>query len=136
MFAEDERILRECIIDGKYLALSKRAHQVFENLKNKIIESNRLAIFNESLEKTIACDASGTCLGATLSPKGNRETRTICYTSRILSEVEQKYFNTQRKLLAVVWAIKKKFWFYVENRRVKVFTDHKPLVERCKLTEE
>jgi RNase H-like domain found in reverse transcriptase len=72
----------------------------------------------------------------TLSQKRYLETRTICYAIRILNKVERKYSNTEKELLAVVWAITKKFWFYVKNKKVKVFTDHKPLVGSCKFTEE
>jgi RNase H-like domain found in reverse transcriptase len=65
-----------------------------------------------------------------------KEERVICYASRSLSETEQRYSNTERELLAIVWAVTKKFRFYAENRKIKVFTDHKPLVGRCKLLEE
>jgi RNase H-like domain found in reverse transcriptase len=50
-----------------------------------------------------------------LSQERNGEIRNICYVSRILSKVERKYSHTERELLAVVWAVTKKFRFYVEN---------------------
>jgi RNase H-like domain found in reverse transcriptase len=136
MFAEDERILCKCITNVKYLAGRKKSHQTLENLKNNIIESNLVAIFDESLVRTIACDVSDKCLAGTPRQESNSKTGTICNASRILSEVKPKDLNTERELLAVVSEITKKCRCFVKNRRVKVLTDHKPLVGSSKLTEE
>jgi RNase H-like domain found in reverse transcriptase len=95
-----------------------------------------LALFKEEADTFILCDASEKCLGATLMQVHGKEDRVICYANRSLSETEQRYLNTERELLAIFWAVTKKFRFYGENRRIKVYTDHKPLVGRCKLSEE
>jgi RNase H-like domain found in reverse transcriptase len=98
--------------------------------------SYMLAMFKEGADTFILCDASGKCLGATLMQTHGKEDRVICYASRSLSETEQRYWNTERELMAIVWAVTKKFRFHAENRKIKVYTDHKPLVGGCKLSEE
>jgi RNase H-like domain found in reverse transcriptase/Integrase zinc binding domain len=76
-------------------------------------------------------------LGAVFTElQSNGDERVMQYASRALSKVEQRYSNTERELLAIVWAVTKKFCFYVEYRSVKVFTDHKALIGRTRLTEE
>jgi RNase H-like domain found in reverse transcriptase len=39
-------------------------------------------------------------------------------------------------LLAIVWSVTKKFRFYTEYRKIKVYTKHKALIKKTKLTEE
>jgi RNase H-like domain found in reverse transcriptase len=65
-----------------------------------------------------------------------KEDRVIGLARRSLSKTEQRYSNTERELLAIIWAVTKKFRFYAENRKIKVYPDHKPLVGRCELSEE
>jgi hypothetical protein len=43
-----------------------------------------------------------------------------------MTKTERKYSVTEKELLAVVWATKH-FHFYVFDRNIKIFTDHKPL---------
>jgi RNase H-like domain found in reverse transcriptase len=93
-------------------------------------------MFQESLETFESCDLSGTCLEAILSEKKRVEDRTIWCTSRIRIEVAKKFSNTDQKLLAIVWAITKKFFFLIKNVEVKVSTYHKLLVGKCKLFEK
>jgi RNase H-like domain found in reverse transcriptase len=49
--------------------------------------------------------------------------------------VEQRYSNTERELLAIQWAVTNKFRFYSEYRSFLVYTDHKALIGKTKLTE-
>ena len=51
----------------------------------------------------------------------------MVYTSRSLTEMEQRYSNTERELLSVVFALER-FHHYVYGYTVTVQTDHKPLV--------
>jgi RNase H-like domain found in reverse transcriptase/Reverse transcriptase (RNA-dependent DNA polymerase)/Integrase zinc binding domain/Integrase core domain len=137
-FAKYEKILRD-IIDPKvkHIIWNSVANDNFIKPKDKIAKQNILAHFNESYATEIFCDASGSCLGAVLcqtQPEGGQ--RVVQYASRTLSAVEQRYSNTKKELLAIVWAVTKKFRFYTEYRKFKVFTDHKALIGRTKLSEE
>jgi RNase H-like domain found in reverse transcriptase len=50
--------------------------------------------------------------------KPNDGPRVAQYGSRTLTAVKQKYSNTQRELLAIVWAVTKKFRFYTKKQEV------------------
>jgi RNase H-like domain found in reverse transcriptase len=69
-----------------------------------------------------------------MSQKENGETRPICYTSRVLSEVGKKNSNTEREPLAIFCAITTKIQFDDKDKKVKVCSENKPLVGSCKLT--
>lgn len=43
-------------------------------------------------------------LGAVLVQTKNGESRVICYASRIRSDVERRYAQTEKEALALVWA--------------------------------
>ena len=53
--------------------------------------------------------------------------RVIAYASRSLSDTEQRYTQTEREALAVVWACEH-FHLYVYGKPVDIYTDHKPLI--------
>jgi RNase H-like domain found in reverse transcriptase len=103
-FATYEKVLRNVVIcDAKHITWNVSASEAFENLKYEIGKQNVLARFIESYETEIICDASGSCLGAVLTQiQPNGESRVKQYASRTLNAVEQRYSNTERKLLAIV----------------------------------
>jgi RNase H-like domain found in reverse transcriptase len=113
-FATYEMVLRNLVIrDEKHITWNVSASEAFENLKYKIGKQNVLAHFIESYEAEIFCDASESCLGAVptqIQPDG--ESRVVHYASRTLNAVKQRYLNTERELLAIMWAVTKKFRFY------------------------
>ncbi|XP_052788463.1 uncharacterized protein K02A2.6-like [Mya arenaria] len=56
-----------------------------------------------------------------------QEGRVVCYASRALTDVEQRYSQTDREMLAVVYGVEH-FHLYLFASEFKVITDHKPLV--------
>jgi RNase H-like domain found in reverse transcriptase len=113
------------------------ANESFIQLKDEIAKQNLLALIDESYATEILCEASGSCLRAVLwQTQPNNEQRVVQYSSRTLTAVEQRYSNTEGELLAIVWAVTKKFRFYTEYRKFTVFTDHKALIGRTKLSKE
>ena len=74
-------------------------------------------------------DASLVVLGAILAQKESEEEeggRIVAYASIALSEVEQRYSQTEREALAVAWGTEK-FHLYIYGKSVEIITDHKPL---------
>ena len=68
-------------------------------------------------------------LAAILSQK-DQETETtliITYASRSLTETEQRYSQTEREALAIVWACEH-LHLYIYGKPLTVYTDHKSLV--------
>ena len=77
----------------------------------------------------MSVDASPVGLAAILSQK-DQETGTshiITYASRSLTETEQRYSQTEREALGIVWACEH-LHLYIYGKPLTVYTDHKPLV--------
>ena len=51
----------------------------------------------------------------------------LAYGSRALKDVETRYSQTEREMLAVVWAAEH-YHLYVFGTHFRIFTDHKPLL--------
>ena len=82
----------------------------------------------------IKCDASQVGLGAALfvrreDDQGKTQELPVAFASRTLAPVEQRYANTDREGLAVVWAVDT-FEHYTFGNHFKVIieTDHSPLI--------
>ena len=70
----------------------------------------------------IYADASRSGIRGVLMPKG----KPGAYTLRSLSEVEQWYAQVEKEMLAILHVCMK-FHYYIFDKTVTVFTDHKPL---------
>ena len=99
-------------------------HKVaFNTVKKYLTESPVLKYYSMNDEVTIQCDASDTGLGAVLLQKG----QPVCYASRALTDVESRYAQIEKELLAIVWSCHK-FDQYIYGREiVHVESDHEPL---------
>ena len=51
----------------------------------------------------------------------------VCFASKSLTQVEQRYSQIEREMLAITWAVER-FHMYVFGRDFTVFTDHQPLL--------
>lgn len=75
----------------------------------------------------LIADASPTGLGAVLLQENRRkEKRIIAFASKALTDLERKYFQTEREALALVWAVEK-FKLFLLGTKFKLITDCKPL---------
>ena len=99
-------------------------HQsAFQMLKAALTSTDVMAYFDPRKDTTILVDASPVGLGAILTQNG----KAICYASRALTEVEQRYSQTDREMLAVVYGVEH-FHLYIHGAPFSVITDHKPLL--------
>jgi hypothetical protein len=71
----------------------------FNELRNAIDADLQLRYFYSSLDTTIEVDASLKGLGAALLQKG----KPVAFSSKALTDVESRYANIERELLAVVF---------------------------------
>ena len=85
-----------------------------------------LAYPDYSLPFDIYTDASSCQLGAVITQKG----KPIAFFSRKLSETQQKYSVTELELLSIVETLKE-FKGMLWGQRIKVFTDHKNLMQNA-----
>jgi len=101
---------------------------VITALKQALASTPVMAYFDPSKSTELIVDASPVGLGAMLTQRTNvsEEHQVVSYASRALSSVEQRYSQTEREALAIVWACEH-FHLYIYGKPVKVITDHKPL---------
>jgi hypothetical protein len=98
--------------------------QVFDNVKAAIAKKTVLAYPDFLKTFEIYTDASSTQLGAVIT-QGNRP---IAFSSRKLSEMQQKYSVTEIELMAIVETLKE-FIGILWGQNIKVYTDHKNLTK-------
>lgn len=115
--------LRELLRADVDFAWLPRHEETLKELKKIITTSPVLGNFQEDKPILIQCDASKDGLGWALIQEG----KPITFGSRALSETEQNYAQVEKELLAIVCAVKGNHYF-VYGRKVKVQTDHKPLI--------
>ena len=72
------------------------------------------------------CDASKFAIGVVLGQRIDNRQYVIYYTSRTFNEVELNYTTTEKKFLAVVFALEK-FRQYLLGSKITIFTDHSSL---------
>lgn len=108
-----------------------KQQQAFDSLKAHLTGELVLDFFNINDQTVLYVDASPVGLGAILvqiAREGPRmgKPRVINYASKSLSATEQRYCQTEKEALAVVWGIEHNH-FYLYGREFDLVTDHKPL---------
>ena len=100
----------------------------FQQVKTLIVKANTtpLRYYDRNLPVTVQVDASLRGLGACLIQKHNREDQPIAFASKSLTDMETRYANIERELLAIVFACQR-FSTYLLGRRFIAESDHKPL---------
>ena len=97
--------------------------QALDNLKVKLASVCAVQYFDATKPSKVLVDASPVGIGAILC----QDDKVISYASRALSSVEQRYSQTEREMLAVVWGAEH-FHIYVYGSEFEIITDHKPLL--------
>ena len=97
--------------------------KAFEDLKGALSNTPVMSYFDQRQDTTILVDASPVGVGAILTQNG----AVISYASRALTPTEQRYSQTDREFLAVVYGVEH-FHLYLYGSNFKVITDHKPLL--------
>ena len=79
-----------------------------------------MAYFDKTKQTELITDASPFGLSAILTQKcsGSIDRKVVAYISRLLSNVERRYSQTEREALAIVWA--------VEHLHVYLYGGHLP----------
>ena len=101
---------------------SESQERSFKKIKELASSAPVLKYYDASKELAIQCDASQFGLGAALLQEG----APVAYASRTLTEVEGRYAQIEKELLAIVYSLEK-FHQYTFGRHTHVHSDHKPL---------
>ena len=109
---------------------TKEQEDAFERVKAALSGNTTLAYFDPKKHSEIHVDASPVGIAGILRQNG----RPVAYASRSLTNVEQRYSQTvqrysqtEREALAVVWECEH-FNIYVSGAPFTVVTDHLPLL--------
>lgn len=97
--------------------------QALRQLQDALTGEKVMSYFDPRKETEIIVDASPVGLGGLLMQEG----KVISYASRALSDVESRYSQTEREMLATVWGAER-FHLYVYGAKFSIVTDHKPLL--------
>ena len=103
------------------------ADQAFTQIKQDIVNSPALSMFDLQLPTVFMTHSSGYGLGAILTQIKDGQEVLVCCASRKLSDAEKKYSAGEREALGCLWAIEK--WHtYLWGKPFELCTDHKSLV--------
>lgn len=99
--------------------------QTFEKLKQRLIESPVLAIYDPTAETELHTDASSLGYGAILMQRQkDKKMHAIFYFSKRTTPIESKYHSYELELLAIVNALQR-FRIYLQGLAFKIITDYK-----------
>lgn len=116
--------LRDLLKNDTEFVWTNSQDKAFKQLKKLITEAPVLGYYNSNKNLKLSVDASSTGLGATLIQEG----QPIAYASRALTEVQTRYSQIEKELLAICFGVER-FRQYIWGRdSVEVETDHKPLI--------
>ena len=101
--------------------------EAFNHAKNILTNVSLLAYPNPHAQLSLACDASGSAIGAVLQQSVGDVVEPIAFFSSKLSQTQAKYSTFGRELLAIFRGVKH-FRNYIEGREITIYTDHKPIV--------
>ena len=86
-----------------------------------------LAYFDRHVSTRVVADASPVGLGAVLVQEKNGKSRALCFPSRILSQGERRYSQTEKEALALVWACERFHLYLYGLPQFDLVTDHEAL---------
>ncbi len=123
-FASITEPLRRLIKKDTPFKFGPEHRQAFQALKQKLAEAGTLAYFDKKAPTKVIADASPVGIGAVLIQEQNGENVPIYYVSRSLTECEQRYSQTEREALSLVWACER-LHPYIYGQKFDLITDHR-----------
>lgn len=104
----------------------KEQREAFKKLKECLSSETTLGFYDVNCRTVVIADASPVGLGAVLVQYQENGPRIISYANRSLTSTEQKYAQTEKEALALVWAVER-FHFFLFGKVFELITDHKAL---------
>ena len=125
-FSKIAKLLFNLLMKGALFDFFNDYLQAFEILKAKLITIPIIAAPDWSLPFEIMCDSSDFALRAVLGQQRNKIFQVVYYASRTVNDAQQNYTITEKELPAAIFYFDK-FWSYLIESKVIVFTDHSTL---------
>jgi hypothetical protein len=101
-------------------------HEAFQKLRSLLSSAPIMKPPNWSLPFEIMCDASDFAVGAVLGQRVGKLPHIIYYANKTLMDAQVNYTTTEKKLLAVVFALEK-FQSYLLGSKLIIYFDHAAL---------
>jgi hypothetical protein len=103
----------------------------FDTLQERLNEKTTLSYFDPSKDTKLIVNASPTGLAAILlqNTPGQTDETVVAYGSRALTEVEQRYSQTEREALAIVFGCEH-FCLFLYGINFTIYTDHLTIIRR------
>ena len=113
----------------KKFVWNAEAHKVFNELKQRFMESPILAFFDPEREVVIETDASDHTIAGVISQSDDQgRLKPLAFYSKKLGPAECNYQIYEKELLAIVTALKERCQYVEGNKKtVKIITDHRNL---------
>jgi len=107
----------------------EKQQEAFDQLKLAITKKPVIRPPDPSKDMEMVCDGSSTGISAILTQfdEHKQSNYVIAYASRKLTKAEQRYPIIEIELMAIIFGLQK-FRHYVHSRKLRVYTDHRPLV--------
>ena len=120
--------LRELLIKGNAWVWGEPQRRAFQEIKDALVTSPVLALFDPNLETVVSADASSYGLGAVLLQRQlSGELKPVAYVPRSMTPTEMRYAQIEKEALAFTWACER-LSDYLIGMKFHIHTDHKPLV--------
>ena len=123
--------LRDLTKQGAQFIWTSNCRESFEKIKSSLTKNAINAHFDPKLKSEIlTVDASPVGLAAVLcqyKESQPEEKKIIAFSSRLLSDVEESYSQTEKEGLALVWGCEHFHIYLYGSTFTSVITDHKPL---------
>ena len=108
----------------------KSQQEALQKLKETLLSDPVMAYFDITKHTTVTRDASPYGISAILSQTSTKEAtdhKIVAYVSRSLTPLEQRYCQTEREALGLVWGIERLHLLLYGEGNFDVVTDHKAL---------
>ena len=126
--ADHTQPLRDLLVKDRSWVWEIAQQQAFKKVKQMLVASPILALYDPNIETTLSADASSYGLGAVLLQRQvTRHLQPVAFISRSMTPTERRYAQIEKEALAFTWACER-LSDYLVGLKFHIQTDHKPLV--------
>ncbi len=122
-FSKKTALLRQLLSKDVQWCWQSQHQTAFEKLKDEISNPPVLKFFDPAKQIVLSVHASKSGLGAVCLQDGSP----VAYASRVMSQIESRYAQIEKELLAALFACRK-FHDFIYGNKVVIETDDKPLI--------